>query len=453
MKKHTIKSVDRNSIAEELGIQSGDFLLSINNAAVIDILDYRFRVTEETLSVEIEKANGELWELDIEKDEDDDLGLAFENPLMSKERTCCNHCVFCFIEQQPEGLRETLYVKDDDPRLSFLMGNYATLTNMNIKEAQRLAGYHLSPLRISVHAADLDLRASMMGSERARNLFEILAVFSNAGIQMHFQVVLCKGINDGVQLDYTIETLRKIKGAASMSVVPVGRTSHREGLTPLLPFTKEDANHVIDQIHKHQQTSLMTAASSHFVYAADEWYVLAEHPFPTYESYEDFPQLDNGVGMLRMFEHDFMEEMVFSSKYLENTDAHQRKAGKKIIIITGIAAYAFMKTLIDAFKNTHPTAQIMVHKVQNDFFGHNVTVSGLITGQDIAKQSKQIVRDCHALFLPYNMIRTGVDEKIMIDGMTTDVLSDILNIHVLLGEPTGSDFYHQLLTESFGEDV
>ena len=339
---HLIKDVEDDSIAQEMGIEPGDMLLSINGQQVADALDYRFMIQEEELLLEIEKKlNNEIWELSIEKDAFYDLGLIFETDLMDKVRNCRNRCLFCFVDQLPKGMRSSLYFKDDDPRLSFLSGNYVTLTNLTANEAQRIADYHLSPLHISVHAADPALRSSMLKNPESGRLFEHLQLFRDAGITMHFQVVLCKGINDGPALDDTIAALMEIGlksdkadesdesdkadkadksdeldksdedesdlKVSSLSVVPVGLTKFRDGLHTIEPFSQKDAEIVIRQVEKWQIHSRKKYGTS-FVFCADEWYIKAKITMPAYDQYEGFPQLENGVGMWSLFEREYIQE-------------------------------------------------------------------------------------------------------------------------------------------------
>jgi len=388
---HKIIDVENNSIAAELEIEPGDKLLSINNQKITDVLDYRFMIQNEELTLEIEKPNKEIWEIEIEKDETEDLGIIFESGLMDKQRACNNRCIFCFVDQMPKGLRPSLYFKDDDPRLSFLSGNYVTLTNLTQAEAERVARYHLSPLHISVHAADTDLRCKMMGNPKAGKLFEHLQLFYDAGITMHFQIVLVKDVNDGLALDNTIAALAKL--GSSLSVVPVGLTKYRDGLYPIKPFSKEDAVTVIRQVSNWEG----------FAYCSDEWYINADIPMPDYEYYGDFPQLENGVGMWALFEQ---EHRLFPES-----------AG----IVTGVAAQNLIKKLA-------PDSKIYV--IKNDFFGHQVTVSGLLTGQDIVAQvGKKAVQDgCKTLILPRNMFRDGTE--CTLDDMTREEIERQVGVKV-----------------------
>jgi putative radical SAM enzyme (TIGR03279 family) len=434
--KHEIANILPESIAHELGITSGDFLLRVNEKEIADILDYRFAICDEEILLEIEKAaqspskRGEIWELEIEKDADEDLGLIFKRPLLSAKRRCKNKCVFCFIDQQPRGLRSSLYVKDDDIRLSFLHGNYVTLTNLSHEEIHRIANFHLSPLRISVHTADLDLRAKMMNRDSS-NLFYALDTFGSAGIKMHFQIVLCKNLNDGENLDFTIEKLAAQRGAESLVIVPAGITRHRDGLHPLTPFTAHDAEKIISQIEFHQKKCRRQKGKT-FVFAADEWYIMAQKSLPAYENYEDFPQLDNGVGMLRLFENEFLNA---------KTQTHFSESKIEIGIITGKAAENFMRGLTDDFQKKFPQAKISVYAIQNNFFGENITVSGLLTGKDIISQMQNKKAD--VFFLPENAFRAN--SETMLDGVTRKRLSEKLNAQVLIGSCNGGIFFEQLI--------
>ena len=435
MIKHEISSVEAGSIAEEMEISPGDFLLSINKEAVRDFLDYRFKTAdEEFLVLEIEKGTGpekgQIWELEIEKDGDESLGMEFKQSLMSDTRRCCNQCIFCFIDQQPPGLRDTLYVKDDDPRMSFLLGNYVTLTNLGAAEIKRLAGYRISPLRVSVHTADLDLREKMMGTKAARNLFRALDAFFAVGTEFHFQIVLCRGINDGAALDYTLEVLKRY-GPKSLSIVPAGVTKYREGLAALEVFDKDSAARVIEQ----------AAAFEDFVYLSDEWYLLAGLPLPGYKSYGDFPQLDNGVGVMRLFEREFKLALKKSEKAVQ-------KHGKvvHIAVVTGTVAAGFMKARARDFMDVYPRAMITVYPIVNHFFGDTVTVSGLLTGGDIVAGLKFNPYNMpDVVLVPDNIFRAGVEDKIMLDGMTHATLADKIGVPVETVDVDGGAFCAILL--------
>ena len=452
---HKIKKVTIGSIAQELEIKPGDSLISIKKVNssfsdietvnIIDILDYRFLEQEEELLLEIQKPNGEIWELEIEKDSFEELGLEFELPLMSEQRTCENKCVFCFIDQQPKGLRDSLYIKDDDPRESFLIGNYVTLTNLSDDEVKRLAGYHISPLRISIHAADLKLREKMLNNKNAKNIFHALNIFKNAGIEMHFQVVLCKGLNDGRHLDYTIEKLLEFHpNAKSLAVVPAGITRHREGLYPLEQFSKEEAFAVIYQIMEWQEVLLENKKyKTMFVFLSDEWYILAGMPVPQRtKEYEDFPQLDNGVGMIYLFSSEFKNSINKSSVKTTKVNNYRH-----IGIVTGKAASGLMMELSTLVETNTKDLKITVYVIENNFFGKNITVSGLLTGADIIQQLKNRleneIEDVDVLFIPENAFRVGTTT--MLDDTTLKDLEEAFQIPVKIGSCDGGIFHSQLV--------
>ncbi|MCL2378985.1 MAG: DUF512 domain-containing protein [Defluviitaleaceae bacterium] len=480
MKKHEIISVTPDSIAEEMELAPGDFLISINGQEIKDILDYRWHTAiepGECLVMEIEKPNDEIWELEIEAEGDEDLGLAFAPGSMGEDKRCVNACIFCFVDQQPPGLRESLYVKDDDPYQSFVLGNYITLTNLGDDDIRQIVKHRLSPLRVSVHTADMCLRRQMMGSPKAAGLFEALGQFSQAGLDMHFQIVLCNGINDGPGLDYTIERLLTLgKSAKSLAVVPVGLTRYRDGLYPLEPFTKEDANAVISQVEKWQALC-REKMGSRFVFLADEWYVLAGKALPRHDEYEDFPQLDNGVGMMALFEDEFREalkelysnfnpkcgiEIAMASEcdsIMNDKNRHSQlnalhlpthmQAGMpmpikaKIGIVTGQAAGEFMIGLSRLFMESFPDIDIGIHVIENDFYGPGVTVSGLLTGRDIIAGLKGQCDEVDALFIPENAFRTGTED--MLCGATISDISKALGVKTVIGASDGGEFCRQLL--------
>ncbi|MCC8080769.1 MAG: DUF512 domain-containing protein, partial [Lachnospiraceae bacterium] len=305
VKEHRIDQIEKGSIADELGICSGDILLSVNGKTIQDVFDYHYLINDDALTVLIRKPDGEEWEFEIEKDYYEDLGIIFENGLMDDYKSCCNKCIFCFIDQMPPGMRDTLYFKDDDSRLSFLQGNYVTLTNMKEEDVERIITYRLAPINVSVHTMNPELRCKMLHNRFAGRSLENLRRFYEAGIEMNGQIVLCKGVNDGAELERSIRELADfLPCMESVSVVPVGLTKYRDGLYPLESFTKEDARCVLDTIHRWQDICY-EKHGSHFVHASDEWYLLAEQPFPTDEVYDGYPQLENGVGMMRLLQTEF----------------------------------------------------------------------------------------------------------------------------------------------------
>ena len=307
--KHIIKEIEPGSIAMELGIEPGDRLLSINDMEIEDVFDYHFYVNDEELTLLIEKPDGEQWELQIEKDYEEDLGLIFEQGLMDEYRSCKNKCIFCFIDQMPEGMRDTLYFKDDDSRLSFLQGNYVTLTNMSDYDIERIIRYHLEPINISFQTTNPKLRCKMLHNRFAGEALKKVDRLFRAGIEMNGQIVLCKGVNDGEELERSIRDLSEyIPCLRSVSVVPVGLTKYREGLYPLEPFIKEDAEDVLQTIHRWQE-KLYARHGLHFIHAGDEWYILAGEEMPEAERYDGYLQLENGVGMLRLLMDEFQEAL------------------------------------------------------------------------------------------------------------------------------------------------
>ena len=305
--RHVIKEVYPDSIAEELEIEAGDVLLAINDQAIQDVFDYRYLIKNEYIEVLVEKQDGEEWLLEIDKDYDEDLGIEFENGLMSEYRTCSNKCIFCFIDQMPPGMRETLYFKDDDSRLSFLQGNYITLTNMKLPDIERIIQMHLAPINISVQTTNPELRCKMLHNRFAGEKLKFLDILYENHIEMNGQVVVCKNVNDGKELERTIDDLSKfLPFMRSVSAVPAGITKYREGLYPLELFTKEEAGQVIDMIESRQK-KYYEEFGLHFIHASDEWYILAGREFPEEERYDGYIQLENVFGMMRLLINEFQE--------------------------------------------------------------------------------------------------------------------------------------------------
>ncbi len=374
-----IISVSPGSIAEEMEIEPGDELLSIGGTPVQDIFDYMFLTQDTYLEVLVRKPSGEEWLLEIEKDEDEELGLCFDSGLMDDYRSCHNRCIFCFIDQMPPGMRETLYFKDDDSRLSFLQGNYVTLTNMSMEDLDRIIRYHMSPINVSFQAMDPELRCRMLHNRFAGDILEKTRKLADAGITMNGQIVLCRGINDGRQLDYSLEVLSELSPALrSVSIVPVGLTKFREGLYLLEPFDSKAAAAVIDQIEAWQE-KMLPRCGTRFVYASDEWYLKAGRPIPEEEAYDGYPQLENGVGMMRLLESE-------TEEYLAADPGGEKSA--VLSIATGLLAGPHMKRLAGKIQEKYPNIRIRIYEIRNDFFGEQITVSGLITGQDLVAQLK-----------------------------------------------------------------
>ncbi len=432
-RKHIITRVISDTIADELGLESGDSLMEINGQQVEDALDYHLLILEQQLEVLIEKQNGEEWLLDIEKDENEDLGLVFENNLMDDYKCCTNKCIFCFIDQLPKGMRKTLYFKDDDARLSFLQGNYVTLTNMRDKDIERIIKYHLSPINLSVHTMNMKLRKMMLKNPLAEKLIEGMDKLYDARITMNGQIVLCKGINDKEELDYSIEQLTNyIPHMQSVSIVPVGLSKHRKGLYPLEPFTSEEARGVLNQIHQWQK-KIYDQYGTHLIHAGDEFYLLAHADFPMAESYDGYLQLENGVGMCRLL----IDEV---KSYLSALEGHTKE--KNITMITGELASRLIHPLVDLLKNQFPNVVVQVVPIHNSFFGSNITVSGLLTGRDIIEQLKgKKLGD--RLLMPCNLLKH--DETVLLDDITIEDIERALQVKVRIVQSSGQDFVEAII--------
>ena len=433
-KGHLIQAVEEGGIAEEMGIEPGDRLLEINGETVEDIFDYQYMIEEEYVEVLIAKPSGEEWLLEIDKDYEEDLGVTFDNGLMDDYRSCTNKCIFCFIDQMPKGMRETLYFKDDDSRLSFLQGNYVTLTNMSEKDVDRIIKYHLSPINISFQTTNPELRCRMLHNRFAGESLKKVDRFYEAGIQMNGQIVLCKGFNDGEELERSIRDLTKyLPHLQSVSVVPVGLSRFREGLEPLEPFTREDARRVLEQIHRWQK-KLYPEYGLHFVHASDEWYILAGEELPREESYDGYLQLENGVGMIRLM----LEEFEDALARLEEPHALENRILKGTYSsVTGQIAYPYIRRMADRLMERFPEVKIQVFPIRNDFFGERITVTGLLTGQDIIAQLKG--RDLgEILYLPENILRSG--ERVLLDDITVEDLAGALQVKTDIVKSSGYDF-------------
>ena len=434
--RHLIKSVTPGSIAEEMEIEAGDYLLEVNGTTIVDIFDYQLLCMDEFIDVVIEKSNGEQWELEIEKDENEELGLEFENGLMDEYRSCCNKCMFCFIDQMPPGMRETLYFKDDDSRLSFLQGNYITLTNMNENDVERIIRYNLSPINISVHTTNPKLRCKMLNNRFAGDKLKYIDRLNAADVEMNGQVVLCKNVNDKEELERTISDLEKyIPNMRSVSIVPSGLTKFRDGLYPLELFEKEDACAVIDTIEKWQK-HFYEKYGIHFIHASDEWYILAEREMPEEERYDGYLQLENGVGMIRSF----IEEV---KDYLDSIEGDDRAIN--VSTISGVLAYDTIKSSCDKINKKFPNVNVHVYKIINEYFGHSITVTGLLTGQDICAQlsGKELGDN---LLLPTNTLKA--DENIFLDDMTLEELEKNLQINTIIVKSSGMDFVKTIINEN-----
>jgi putative radical SAM enzyme (TIGR03279 family) len=440
-KRHVISEVFPGSIAEELELAPGDVLLSVNSQPVEDVFDYRYLMNDEFVVLEIEKPDGEIWELEVEKEYEEDLGAAFENGLMDEYRSCRNKCMFCFIDQMPPGMRKTLYFKDDDSRLSFLQGNYVTLTNMSDKDVERIIRFHLSPINISFQTMNPKLRCEMLHNRFAGEALAKVDKLFEAGIAMNGQIVLCPGVNDKEELEYS---LRKLADYApvleSVSVVPVGLTKFRDGLSPLRPFTGEEAGKVLECIHRWQDV-MMERHGTHFVHASDEWYLLAGQELPEEARYDGYLQLENGVGMLRLLLNEVDEA-------LKSLAPDERKVHRTIA--TGRLAAPCIQKCVSKIQEKFPGVQVDVIPIENRFFGELITVSGLLTGQDLREQlSGRIQGD--ALLLPCNMLRSG--EDVFLDDVRTEELEKELDTRIVIVDEGGADFVEAVLNAPVQKDL
>lgn len=435
IKEHKIKSVLSGSIAEELGIEAGDVLLSINGEVIEDIFDYQFMIQDEYIEVLIRKEDGEEWELEIDKESDEDLGVEFETGLMDEYRSCHNKCIFCFIDQMPKGMRDTLYFKDDDSRLSFLQGNYVTLTNMSQKDIDRIVKYRLEPINISFQTTNPELRVKMLHNRFAGEALKKADYLYEHSIKMNGQIVLCRGINDGAELDRTITDLMKyIPHLQSVSIVPVGLSKHRDGLFPLKPFNSEDANYIIDQVKKYRDV-IYKEHGYHFIHLSDEWFLLAGREIPKSEEYDGYPQYENGVGMLRLLMDEFDEAI--DGETGDNRELHVSFATGKLAFDT---INGFAKRVMEKF----PNVKIDVYPIRNDFFGEMITVSGLLTATDIINQLKG--KDLgKTLYLPQNLLRSG--EEVLLDDLTITDISQTLQVPVDIVKSSGIEIFRKMVVE------
>ena len=429
MKKHEhiVKSLMPGGIGEELGIEPGDKLLAINGNEIQDVFDYYYYEESEQLLLLIEKPDGEEWELEIEKDEDESLGIEFDQSLMDEYRSCRNKCMFCFIDQMPKGMRETLYFKDDDSRLSFLQGNYITLTNMSDHDVERIVKYRLEPINISFQTTNPELRCKMLHNRFAGEALKKVDILYRGQIEMNGQIVLCKGVNDGEELERTIRDLTGyLPYLKSVSIVPVGLTKYRDGLYPLEPFTKEDAREVLSVIHRWQE-KIYQEHGIHMIHAGDEWYVLAEEEVPEEERYDGYLQLENGVGMMRLLFNEVQEALSAVTG-----DERQRE----ISLATGRLMYTYIGKILEEIRKKFPNITTHLYAIRNDFFGERITVSGLITGQDLTGQLKgQPLGE--RLLLPCNMLKIG--EPVFLDDFTLEEVENSLQVKTDIVKSSGQD--------------
>ena len=428
-----IRSVEPGSPCHKAGIPAGGRLISINKQEIVDVLDYRFYQNEKKLRLSVE-IDGKIRNFKIKKDEYEELGLNFETYLMDKQRSCNNNCIFCFIDQMPRGMRESLYFKDDDSRLSFLFGNYITLTNITEHEVNRIIKLHISPINISVHTTNPELRCKMMHNRFAGESLSVLYRLAEAGIEINCQLVLCPGYNDGKELERSLYDLTALEAVHCIAAVPVGLTGHREGLAELEPFNKETAGNVLDIMHRIGDECLEKCGERR-VFAADEFYLLAEREIPDAEFYEDFKQLENGVGMWALFLEQAREAF---EEYKDFTLDNSRK----ITIATGEAAYLLIKNLVDIASKKWHNLNCQVYAIKNNFFGGHITVTGLVTGSDIIAQleGKELGEK---LLISSNMLRHEKDK--FLDDITIKELGKRLKTEVCPVENDGADFVRAIL--------
>lgn len=430
-----INSVLKGSPAFKKGVRAGDTLVSIDNNSIMDVLDYRFYQNNKIISLQFINAKGKLKTVKIRKKEYEELGLLFETYLMDKKRSCRNKCIFCFIDQLPKGLRDTLYFKDDDSRLSFLFGNYITLTNITEHEINRIIGMHISPINISVHTTNPELRVKMMNNKNAGNALEIMKRFNDAGIKINCQMVLCPGINDGKELERTLTDLTALENAECIAAVPVGLTGFRDGLAEVKPYTKKSAEETLMIIEKFGDLCVKKYGERR-VYGGDEFYILAEKPLPKAEFYGDFHQLENGVGLVPLL----LDE---AEKAIDEIDYNLDK--KRIITIaTGEAAYPFIREIVDKCLSKWDNLECRVVAVKNNFFGGHITVAGLVTATDILEQLMDLNLG-DELLLPSVMLRDGGD--MFLDSVTLEELSQKLDIKITPVNNNGYELIRKILGE------
>lgn len=428
-----ITSVLKGSIAQKKRIMAGDRLVSVNGHEIVDVLDYRFYLLEPRLTLNLQTAAGKNRTVRIRKLEDEDIGLEFETYLMDRQHTCRNNCIFCFIDQMPPGMRETLYFKDDDSRLSFLFGNYITLTNLSEHEVERIITMHISPINISVHTTNPDLRCRMMNNRFAGDTLSLLRRFADAGIRMNCQLVICPEWNDGEELLRSMRDLAALEPAVeSVAVVPVGLTKYRDGLTPLRPFTEQESSAVLDMVTRFgdEQTS---KTGNRLIYPADEWYVQANRPLPEETFYGEMSQLENGVGLVALLRSQFAES-------LKNCEL-DRAVGTNTVLATGVAAAPILRELVETASRTIENIHARVIAINNDFFGEQITVAGLVTGGDLCRQLHGI--SCERVLIPDCMLRHEGDR--FLDDVTPQGLAEKLGVKVEVISTDGSALFEALV--------
>lgn len=433
----TVKDVEKGSYASKALILPGDILVSVNGNEIADVLDYRYYTTDKKLKLSLLRDGNEISVSVTKKDEYDELGLEFETYLMDKQHSCKNGCIFCFIDQNPKGMRETIYFKDDDSRMSFFFGNYVTLTNLDEKEVDRIIKMRISPVNISVHTTDPELRVQMMKNKNAGKCLSYLKKFYDGEINMNCQIVLCKGVNDGKHLEKSLKELSAYYPyVQSIAVVPAGLTAHRQNLYPLEPFDEKECADVISLIDSVGSENLKKHGVR-LCYASDEWYLKANIPLPEEDYYEEYPQIENGVGMIRSMENEIDDEIEYLSE-----EGFTLSEKREISVVTGEAAYDFIKKSVEKLTEKWYNLDCKVYKAKNLFFGGEVNVAGLLTGSDLltALEGKELGK---TLFIPSVMLRHEQDK--FLDDMTVTELSEKLSVEILTTTSDGGDFVRTLL--------
>lgn len=446
--KVLINNVQEDSIAQEIGLKKGDLIVTINGEEIVDILDYKFNVSDEYIELEIEHENGEVEIYEIEKDESDDLGIEFVSELIDEPRSCYNNCIFCFMNQLPPHVRKTLIFKDDDYRLSFFTGNYVTLTNVKDNDIDRIIKYRLSPVNISVHATDEKVRCMMLNNRHAGKLLGYIEKLYNASIYMNTQIVLCKGINDGKILEKSLHDLSKFcPFIQSICIVPVGLTKFREDKYPLQPIGKEDSNITIDIVEKYQK-EFKKKYGTNLVYLADEFYYKAQRKLPEYKDYEDFPQLENGVGMTAIFDNEFDKVIRRLEKdIVKNPQKYEIE--KTVTLITGAITKEYIENKSKAIENLVKGLKINVFAIENKYFGENITVTGLVTGNDIinrVNQEKTNGLDIGYIVIPSVMLKE--DKDIFLDDVTLEDLYTKTGEKIVVSDGSAKGFLDAVLLKN-----
>ena len=413
-----VSGVSKKSIADKKGIKPGDVLVSVNSHEINDVLDYRFYIKEEKLTLAL-VSNGKAKKVHLRKDEDDDLGLEFDSYLMDRQHRCTNRCIFCFVDQMPPGMRETLYFKDDDSRMSFLFGSYVTLTNLTEHDVSRLIEMHISPVNVSVHTMNPELRVKMMKNKHAGECLSILKRLADAGIKLNTQLVLCPGINDGKELEYSLSELEKLlPSIQSIAAVPVGLTKFRENLPALRTYTPQEARETIEIVDSFGERCL-EKYGVRLAFCADEFYLTAGMPIPDEEYYEDYPQLENGVGLWRNLLEEFSFALAQSS--------FEKDTERRVSLVTGTAAFPLLERLCRLVSEKYPLVKADVFQIKNDFFGHSVTVAGLVTGKDLISQLKDKPH-AETLIIPSVMLRSEGD--VFLDDVSLEDVEKALSVSV-----------------------